>query len=99
MSDEADKKKAQQVQEIIARHGLSDERLAELKKWADEDGMSFEDKVISFDRFTMPVMVDPSTLSPDERAQHEQYMHAYREASKGNFEPGRKLGLFSSAKD
>ena len=47
------------------------------------------------ERFAEPLsMTDPATLSGVELLQHEERMKAFREAKKGNFEPGIALGLF-----
>lgn len=45
-------------------------------------------------RFTEPFLADTSKMTPEERAKFEEIFAAHRAALKGNYGPGRKLGLF-----
>lgn len=45
-------------------------------------------------RWTEPFLAETHKMSPEELARFEKVQAAHRAALKGNFEPGRELGLF-----
>ena len=45
-------------------------------------------------RFTEPLLAGTASMTPIERAKFKETHTAHRAALRGDFEPGRKLGLF-----